>query len=544
LSTKLQPQLPYTISAGRLVKDLGGAPARRDKGGIRRRGRRMAGQLRTSAHRAVDQVSGLASKDKREQARANLTRSVAGSAWAKRRYADAWVLMDRIDQAQDNAEHLYRYLKRKRPGVNAWFVLDRQSADWDRLAAEGFKLVPYGSLEWRALLLNARHVLSSHTSAFASDPLPRKLYGAPTWRFTFLQHGVTKDDLSRWLNPKRFDIIVAATVDEAASFTGDGSPYMFTDKEVRLTGFPRHDALLHLARSLSPDQVDRLLVMPTWRHALTNSLPEALDAEERYAVFRESEYAEQWLGLLNSPALKALADEGGLRITLLPHPNMAAYLRATDVPDWVDVLRWADVNVQDVFARSKLLVTDYTSVAFDIALLDRPVAYFQFDRDAFFSGAQPFRKGYFDYDRDAFGPIAFTQEELMAALHKLAVDDFAPSPEVAERIARAFGERRGDACYQVFKAVSRLDTAVPARVLEGAAVAVASSPGTDVGVPQEAGPGEPLVEVGLPGEVLAFEASTEALIAADVTSEADAVAEAPTPMGPDADPVVVGDEEI
>ena len=63
--------------------------------------------------------------------------------------------------------------------------------------------------------------------------------------YVFLQHGITKDDLSSWLNTKKnMSLFVTATQDEYNSIRGNHSAYKFTDKEVILTGFPRHDALL------------------------------------------------------------------------------------------------------------------------------------------------------------------------------------------------------------------------------------------------------------------------------------------------------------
>ena len=57
------------------------------------------------------------------------------------------------------------------PDVNAWFVLRRESADWDRLAAEGFRLVPFGSPEHVQLLLNTDHLISSQVDHYIVRPL-------------------------------------------------------------------------------------------------------------------------------------------------------------------------------------------------------------------------------------------------------------------------------------------------------------------------------------------------------------------------------------
>ena len=66
------------------------------------------------------------------------------------RFGAAWVFTDRDNMAQDNAEHLYRHVRTAHPEVNSWFVINRDSHDWDRLAADGFRLVSYGTARARA----------------------------------------------------------------------------------------------------------------------------------------------------------------------------------------------------------------------------------------------------------------------------------------------------------------------------------------------------------------------------------------------------------
>lgn len=459
LSTRAPADLPYQVTGTKLEQLFGIAP-RGPRLGRRARLRRVL----TTPARAK---SALAARTARyrdpDRWTAKIAKRLARTPVVRHRFARAWVLMDRQEQAQDNAEHLYRYLARERSEVNAWFVLDRSSADWNRLRREGFKLVAFGSLRWRLLLLNARHVVSSHANGFAVNPLPRNLYGAPGWRFTFLQHGVGKDDYSRWLADKRIHIVVTTTEAEERSFSGDGTPYVFTTKEVQRTGLPRHDELLAKARRLQASDVDRILVMPTWRRTLAEGLPESMTADERAAAFRASDFAEHWFAVLRAPEMEELAAQGH-RISLLPHPNMAEFLRAEDVPSHVELLSWTDTDVQDVFARTKLLLTDYSSISFEVAFLERPTVYYHFDRDAFFSGAQPYRRGYFDYDRDGFGPVTTSHEQLVAAVKQLAADDFVPDQAVTERIRSTFGARTGDSCARVYEAITGLDRPAQVRV--------------------------------------------------------------------------------
>jgi hypothetical protein len=189
---------------------------------------------------------------------------------------------------------------------------------------------------------------------------------------------------------------------------------------------------------------------------------------------------------------------------------MAAYLRAAGLPEHVEVLDWEGLDVQEVLARTRMFITDYTSVAFDVALLGKPIAYYQFDRQEFFSSGHLFRRGYFDYDRDGFGPVAQSQEELLTSVEKLAADGFTPAPEYARRMDETFGERTGDSCYRVYKAITQLDKPVRARPLAGGETEVA---------PPAPSPDEARSDQETYEDALADGLLTEGALAGDLVSE-------------------------
>ena len=173
----------------------------------------------------------------------------------RRLFRNAWVLMDRIHDSDDSAERLFGYLRQKRRKINAWFVVERGTPDYRRLRAMGYRrIVPHGSLLWKLLMLNCRHLISSHADVPIMRPPDIVRLTAPTWQFTFLQHGVIKDDLSSWLNPKQIDLFVTSTPQEHASIVGDDSAYVFTDKEVRLAGLPRFDRLWEIGQRVGEEQ--------------------------------------------------------------------------------------------------------------------------------------------------------------------------------------------------------------------------------------------------------------------------------------------------
>jgi len=389
-----------------------------------------------------------------------LVRWLAGTWPVRRRYRDAWCLMDRIHNADDNGERLFRYLRAERPDINAWFVLEKGTPDWFRLRREGYRrrLIAHGGVRWRFLMLNCIHVASSHVDHPVHRPAAiLRMNPHPRWRFSFLQHGVIKDDLSRWLNPKQVDLFVTSTPQEQASIAGDGTRYSYTSREARMTGLPRFDRLRELGLRVAPEQRTRILLCPTWRYWLT---PPTVGASQRRTVsddFFDSEFAQQWLGLLNDPQLRELASTTGMRLGFLPHPNLQAALAEFALPDHVDALTFEGNDVQQLIAESALMVTDYSSMSFNAAYLDRGVVYFQFDAERVAAGGHVGRPGYFDYHRLGFGPVTESVEQTTAAiLEAVRTRRGAPEPVYLERIANAFTERDGRCCERTTAAIEAL----------------------------------------------------------------------------------------
>ncbi|MFS0730176.1 CDP-glycerol glycerophosphotransferase family protein [Curtobacterium sp. 1P10AnD] len=375
---------------------------------------------------------------------------------ARERFRDAWVFIDRDTDANDNAEHAYRWVQRNRPDINAFFVLNRDSKDWDRLAREGFRMVAFRSVEWMQLMLHAKHVASSHIADFVTKPLSTRVFGQPRFRFTFLQHGVINYDLSRWLNSKRPDLFVVSTPQEKAAIAGWGQ-WIFSEHEVVLTGLPRFDALLEKRRQKAKEERDLILVMPTWRHYLVGAQVAGSGAWERDDRFMESKFAKEYTALMSSPALRELAASTGKQLALMPHPLLRPYLSDFDLPSDVLVLDFATNGIQDVLSRTAAFVTDFSSLAFDAAFIGVPVVYFHFDMKEFFGGSHSGRRGYFDYDRDGFGEITGSVTEVEEAVARIASLDYEPSATFRDRASGTFVTRDGRNTERVIAAMEWLE---------------------------------------------------------------------------------------
>jgi glycosyltransferase involved in cell wall biosynthesis len=416
-----------------------------------------AGSVR-SGTTAVTRLSGAVTRLRRA---AVLRRARSGA--VRERYRDAWVLADRANEADDNGERLFEHLRANRPDINAWFAISGDAPDHARLRSlYGERVVARGTEAFTQLMLNAAWLLSSHADRVVSRPDELDwLIDQPTWKFGFLQHGVIKDDLSIWLNGKQVDLFVVSTAPELESIVGDDTTYGYTGKETRLTGLPRFDRLLRKAHEVEPQDRSLVLVAPTWRSWLTSSIDPETFQREIDSGLAESRYWLEWAAILRSPRVADAAAAAGLTVAFMPHPIMQPMLDALDLPAHVRPLTFAGEDVQGVYARTALLVTDYSSVAFNAAYVDAPVVYFQFDREVVLAGQHIGRAGYFDYERDGFGPVVTTAERAIDAIVAQLEHGPRPTASFQARIDRTFPRRDGHACERVVAAVEELSRPYP-----------------------------------------------------------------------------------
>lgn len=374
------------------------------------------------------------------------------------RFEHAWLIFDHINRADDNGEHLYRYILQNHEEVNAYYLLSKDSKDWSRLESEGFRLLEYGSVEAMAAALQADIVASSDAVEECIYPAPRRIFGAPNYKFVFLQHGITKDDISRWLNGKKIDLVVAATTDEYNAFTTKDSPYEYKYSQVALTGFPRYDNLFKLVgeRSDRSQGPKTLFIMPTWRQDLRDALAECESEEERTQVFLESDFYQNWWTYLSNLKLEEEIRNGSVRVRMMTHPSFGDELEKLPQPFGIEFLHPADHSFQELMNEADIFLTDYSSLAFDVAFMGTPVAYFQFDRDRMLSGTHTYRKGYFDYFEDALGPIITNSDELQEWVDGMLDSGCLPDSIYEERRLKTFKYLDGQNSERVYRVMNSM----------------------------------------------------------------------------------------
>jgi CDP-glycerol glycerophosphotransferase (TagB/SpsB family) len=377
--------------------------------------------------------------------------------FVRRHYEDAWLFVDRDFKADDNAEHLYRWVMRRHPEQKLYFALDKHSQDWQRLRQEGFRLLDFRSLRYYFTWLHCSWLISSNRTDYILQSKWRRWYAdIIKHQCCFLQHGVTMSHQSS-MNSPHLDMLITAAPAEYRAFAEDPQyQYVYSSRETQLTGLPRHDALLGKAAAQANPR--RILIMPTWRGRLAADLVPGTGRRAYSPDFCRSDFFHQWQAVLSSPALHEIARRYGYHLVFYPHPYLRQQMRDFRFTG-VELLPDVGGSIQDVISNAALLLTDYSSISLEFAQIRRPVLYFQFDRDSFYQG-QPFSQGYFNYERDGFGPIAETVDEL-CALTEACLRGGCHMPEVYRRRAEnffAFADQNN--CRRVYDAIIMASRAV------------------------------------------------------------------------------------
>lgn len=124
-----------------------------------------------------------------------------------------------------------------------------------------------------------------------------------------------------------------------------------------------------------------------------------------------------------------------------------------DVSDYYDIA--------DLYLISDLLITDYSSVFFDYATLDRPIIFYMYDLEDYRDRLRGF---YIDIEADAPGKIVKTEDELIAEIDRALTEGHA-DPARYERFKNRFCEwEDGRSSERVVKRVFYKQTLAPAYI--------------------------------------------------------------------------------
>ena len=368
---------------------------------------------------------------------------------------DIWLIFDRSDMGGDNGEALFRHLTQiKDRNIKPIFCVNKKAEDFARMKQTGKVIHIGGSLFKFYVLLGAKRI-SSHIHydigrVFGSDAqYYRDLLSKS--KYVFLQHGITENDVSSWLNRyiRNFAIFTTSTFPEHSSILR--GKYFYSEKQVKLTGFARHDLLYN-------DPKKYITIMPTWRKQLC--IPKAGDAGGSFAIisdFEMSDYFKFYNRLLCNTRLLQQAKHLGYRLCFAPHFNLKDAIGLFSKNDDALIFAPGTKSYKEIFAESDMILTDFSSVAFDFAYLRKPVLYCHFDAEDFFSGEHHCEKGYFDFTRDGFGEVETTLEAVIDRIIEYMQNGCVLKEKYRNRIDETFAFNDKNNCERITQAIKSLE---------------------------------------------------------------------------------------
>ncbi len=362
----------------------------------------------------------------------------------KRKY---YLFNDRLAYGDDNAEELFKYINEnhKEFAKRCYFVLEKDSLSINRLKRIG-KTLSFGSFNHKLKFLNSRIILSSHSSYLGNCFNPFSIEEMDIYKdlinkkFIFLQHGVIMNDVREYLNREltTADLLITTTKEEYKYVKSND--FMYDKDMITHSGLPRFDKL----KNKNGNKI--ILISPTWR-----ALKETVN-------FENSEYFITYKKLLNNNRLNEILKAKGYKVKFLLHPVFSKYKNLFNQlsNEYIEILASDKIKYFELFNECSLLITDYSSIHFDVAFLKKPIIYYQFDKNYFFK--EHYRKGYFDYVKDGFGKVIEKEKELIIEIEHCINNNCKLETEYKNRIENSFYNLDHNNSKRVFNKVVELDS--------------------------------------------------------------------------------------
>lgn len=356
------------------------------------------------------------------------------------KYKDLWIISERGIDARDNGYYLFKYITENHPEINIAYIITKTSPDRKRVSKLG-RLINHNSMEHYISLVLSKMKISTHIMGYTpyiNFFVRADRIGLVNGKKVFLQHGITKDNLPYLYSDNvNIDLFVCSAKPEYDYVT---KLYGYREGVVQMLGMCRYDELYKI-----PSPSKKILVMPTWRQKL-----QCMDKHE----FMKSEYYLTFDRLLSSPRLHTMLEKYDYELMFYPHIEMQKFIDCFTSRGRVKIKSFKDCTVQELLINSDVLITDFSSVLFDYAYMEKPMIFYQFDEAEF--RKQHYSEGYFKYTDDAFGEVVYDEDSLLDELDKILAGGAVPEEKYQNRIDGFFTIRDTNNSERNFRAIEKL----------------------------------------------------------------------------------------
>lgn len=319
------------------------------------------------------------------------------------------------EMAQDNGYYFFKYCMEKnieeKLGKEIYYVIDKKSPDYAKVKEYGKNVIPFMSLKHIVYLLASKLLITTDTRDHAyvwrcRGSILRKYWDSK--KVVFLQHGVISLKRIHFLYSagKRggCDLFITSNDMERDIIY---NYFGYKMKQIAVTGLCRWDVLEDKSENRR-----EILIMPTWR----NWLDEAGDE-----VFKASDYYKNYMQLLNSEELEAMLEKYDVDLNFYLHPKFKEYMDDFHISgSRMRLIPFGEEPLNELMMKCKLLVTDYSSVCWDVFYQGKPVVFYQFDTEQYLLS----HGSYIDLETDLFGDRVEEIPELLRTLEEYIQSEF------------------------------------------------------------------------------------------------------------------------
>lgn len=286
---------------------------------------------------------------------------------------------------------------------NVYYIINKKNPIYEKIDEKYKKnIIDKGSLKHLIYFFKCNRFIGTETIGHAiqlraSNRIVSKKINSPKIRYVFLQHGVMymvslDADMRSGFRSNNFKLyrVVVSSELEKRHFTDLGG---FSDEELYVTGLAKFDKCMRY------DDADKIVIMPTWRRWETNQA--SID-------FTKTKYYKMLERMVSS-----VPEKYRDRLIVLPHPLMKKVISDKKnelskymVPD--------DMTYDDVLKTCDLLLTDYSSIAYDAFYRGAKVIFYWEEKDECMEHYGGEAHLMLNTD-NAYGDICYNKDELKKA---------------------------------------------------------------------------------------------------------------------------------
>ncbi len=289
---------------------------------------------------------------------------------------------------------------------NAYFIVDKSYEYIDMIPEKYRKNILYkNTFKHYLYFFKAKSFIGTEALVHSIDlktfnKLVLMKVASPNKNYVFLQHGVmymvSLDSESRKMFKRKklngkYRVVVSSQA-EANHFVDLGGHY---HEDLYISGLPKYD------RNILNDDADKIVIMPTWRPWEINMARDD---------FESTGYFKMIMKLYNS-----VPGELKDKVLILPHPLIVNELNhiGGEVADKITL----GVRYDDILKQARLLITDYSSIAYDAFYRGARVIFYWEDKDFCMSQYGPSTKLMLNED-NVYGDYFYSTDGLMQSIQK------------------------------------------------------------------------------------------------------------------------------